>query len=446
MNIVIVGAGYVGLVSGACFSEFGFNVLCIDKDKNKIKNLNMGKIPIYEPGLDEIIKKNALSKRLKFSSKFPEKFINIDAVFITVGTPAIADEDKVDLSQVFEAVKDIVERINLKEKPILIVTKSTVPIGTGRKIIGFIKEYRPELDIEKHFDVASNPEFLREGSAIEDFMRPDRVICGVETNFSMLMLKELYRPLNLRETPLLFSNLETAELIKYASNSFLATKITFINEMADICEKVGADVQLLAKGIGLDKRIGPKFLHPGPGYGGSCFPKDTKALVDIAKKLKTRTKIVESVVLANEERKLKMVKKIERSLGGLNKKNIAVLGITFKPNTDDLRDSPSLIIVPELKKLCKNLKIYDPAGMENAKQMKQFKDVIWCTNTFDCIDGADAMVIITEWNEFRALDLSKVKSLLNNPLVIDLRNIYREDLMQEYGIEYLSVGRGKINL
>ena len=446
MNIVIVGAGYVGLVSGACFSEFGFNVLCIDKDKNKIENLNMGKMPIYEPGLDEIIKKNIISKRLKFFSKLPENFINIDAVFITVGTPAIADEDKVDLSQVFEAVKDIVERINLREKPILIVTKSTVPIGTGRKIIGFIKEYRPELDIEKHFDVASNPEFLREGSAIEDFMRPDRVICGVETNFAMSMLKELYRPLNLRETPLLFSNLETAELIKYASNSFLATKITFINEMADICEKVGADVQLLAKGIGLDKRIGPKFLHPGPGYGGSCFPKDTKALVDIAKKLKTRTKIVESVVLANEERKLKMVKKIERSLGGLNKKNIAVLGITFKPNTDDLRDSPSLIIVPELKKLCKNLKIYDPAGMENAKQMKQFKDVIWCSNTFDCIDGADAMVIITEWNEFRALDLNKVKSLLNNPLVIDLRNIYREDLMQEYGIEYLSVGRGKLNL
>ena len=446
MNIVIVGAGYVGLVSGACFSEFGFNVLCIDKDNNKIKNLNMGKIPIYEPGLDEIIKKNVISKRLKFSSKFPKNFINIDAVFITVGTPAIADEDKVDLSQVFEAVKDIVERINLREKPILIVTKSTVPIGTGRRIIGFIKDYRPELDIEKHFDVASNPEFLREGSAIEDFMRPDRVICGVGTNFAMSMLKELYRPLNLRETPLLFSNLETAELIKYASNSFLATKITFINEMADICEKVGADVQLLAKGIGLDKRIGPKFLHPGPGYGGSCFPKDTKALVDIAKKLKTRTRIVESVVLANEERKLKMVKKIERSLGGLNKKNIAVLGITFKPNTDDLRDSPSLIIVPELKKLCKNLKIYDPAGMENAKQMKQFKDVIWCSNTFDCIDGADAMVIITEWNEFRALDLNKVKSLLNNPLVIDLRNIYREDLMQEYGIEYLSVGRGKLNL
>ena len=446
MNIVIVGAGYVGLVSGACFSEFGFNVLCIDKDNNKIKNINMGKIPIYEPGLDEIIKKNVISKRLKFSSKFPKIFINIDAVFITVGTPAIADEDKVDLSQVYEAVKDIVERINLREKPILIVTKSTVPIGTGRRIIGFIKDYRPELDIEKHFDVASNPEFLREGSAIEDFMRPDRVICGVETNFAMSMLKELYRPLNLRETPLLYSNLETAELIKYASNSFLATKITFINEMADICEKVGADVQLLAKGIGLDKRIGPKFLHPGPGYGGSCFPKDTKALVDIAKKLKTRTKIVESVVLANEERKLKMVKKIERSLGGLNKKNIAVLGITFKPNTDDLRDSPSLIIVPELKKLCKNLKIYDPAGMENAKQMKQFKDVIWCSNTFDCIDGADAMVIITEWNEFRALDLNKVKSLLNNPLVIDLRNIYREDLMQEHGIEYLSVGRGKLNL
>ena len=446
MNIVIVGAGYVGLVSGACFSEFGFNVLCIDKDNNKIKNLNMGKMPIYEPGLDEIIKKNLISKRLKFSSKFPKNFINIDAVFITVGTPAIADEDKVDLSQVYEAVKDIVERINLREKPILIVTKSTVPIGTGRRIIGFIKNYRPELDIEKHFDVASNPEFLREGSAIEDFMRPDRVICGVETNFAMSMLKELYRPLNLRETPLLYSNLETAELIKYASNSFLATKITFINEMADICEKVGADVQLLAKGIGLDKRIGPKFLHPGPGYGGSCFPKDTKALVDIAKKLKTRTRIVESVVLANEERKLKMVKKIERSLGGLNKKNIAVLGITFKPNTDDLRDSPSLIIVPELKKLCKNLKIYDPAGMENAKQMKQFKDVIWCSNTFDCIDGADAMVIITEWNEFRALDLNKVKSLLNNPLVIDLRNIYREDLMHDYGIEYLSVGRGKLNL
>ena len=444
MNIVIIGAGYVGLVSGACFSEFGFNVMCVDHNDNRIEDLNMGKIPIYEPGLDKLVEKNVLAKRLKFSVKLPENFQNIDAVFIAVGTPSILGKRKVELSYVFDAVKDIAKNINVDDNPILIVTKSTVPVGTSRKIEEVIQDFRPDLKPVKNFNIASNPEFLREGSAIEDFMRPDRVICGTESDSARTILQELYRPLNLRETPIIFTSIETAELIKYASNSFLATKITFINEIADICEKIGADVQQVAKGIGLDKRIGLKYLHPGPGFGGSCFPKDTRALVEIGKQIKTRIRIVESVILSNEERKLNMVKKIQKSVGDLGKKNIAILGITFKPNTDDMRDSPSLVIVPELVRLCNNVKIYDPVGMENARKMEQFKNVSWCTDTFACIRGTDAMVIITEWNEFRALDLNKVKSVLKNPLVIDLRNIYREEQMKSAGIRYISIGRGKI--
>ena len=443
MKIAIIGVGYVGLVSGACFSEFGFNVLCIDKNKQKINQLAKGNIPIYEPGLDELVEKNIASKRLLFSDQMPKDLGNYNAIFIAVGTPSISGTDKVELSYVLDAAKQISDKINTNDDMTLIVTKSTVPVGTGKKIQNLIEKYRPELKLGKHYDIASNPEFLREGSAIEDFMRPDRIVCGVETEYAELVLKELYRPLNLRETSIFFTNRETAELIKYASNSFLATKITFINEIADICEKVGADVQGVAKGMGLDKRIGSKFLHPGPGYGGSCFPKDTKALVDLGKEVRRRTRIVESVVLSNESRKNNMIIKIKNAIGKIKDKEIAILGITFKPNTDDMRDSPSLNIVPNLVKNCKMVRVYDPVGMDNAKKLNNFKGVKWFNDTNSCIRGADAMIIITEWNEFRALNLKKIKLLLKDPIIVDLRNIYREKFMREEGFKYISVGRGK---
>ena len=444
MNISIIGTGYVGLVSGACFSEFGFNVTCIDKDKNKIDNLNKGLIPIYEPSLEDLVKKNVKAKRLYFSNKLCKDFKNSDAIFIAVGTPTNIKNNKADLKYVFQVAKEIADLIDLNDKPKLIVTKSTVPVGTGKKIEEYVLNHRKELQLNKHFEVASNPEFLREGSAIEDFMRPDRVICGVESKFSKTILEKLYRPLNLRETPILFSGRETAELIKYASNGFLATKITFINEMADICEKVGADIQEVAKGIGLDGRIGSKFLHPGPGFGGSCFPKDTRALSEIAKEAGTKSRIIDSVIKVNETRKINMVEKIKDTLSPLENKSISILGLTFKPNTDDMRESPSLVIVPELVKITREVKVYDPAGMPAAKKMKEFNGVKWKNNTYDCIKSTDAIVLITEWNEFRALDLDKVKMLLNSPVIIDLRNIYKPASMNELGFKYVSIGRGGI--
>lgn len=444
MNITIIGTGYVGLVSGACFSEFGFNVTCIDKDKNKIDSLQNGRIPIYEPSLEDLVRKNMIAKRLSFSTSLSNVFKDSDAIFIAVGTPTNPNSNNADLKYVYNVIREIADLIDIKDSPKLIVTKSTVPVGTGKDLESYILNYRKELKIVKNFDIASNPEFLREGSAIEDFMRPDRVICGVESEFAKSILKTLYRPLNLRETPILFSKRETAELIKYASNGFLATKITFINEMADICEKVGADVQDVAKGIGLDGRIGSKFLHPGPGFGGSCFPKDTRALAEIGKESGARTSLIETVIKVNETRKINMVKKIKKAINFIENKTIAVLGITFKPNTDDMRESPSLVIVPELLKVAKNINIYDPIGMNNAKNMSEFNGVIWKENTFSCIENTDAIVIITEWNEFRALDLNKVKECLNEPIIIDLRNIYKHDSMKEAGIKYISVGRGDI--
>ena len=444
MNITIIGTGYVGLVSGACFSEFGFNVTCVDKDKNKIDNLNSGLIPIYEPSLEDLVKNNVLAKRLFFSTNLSVGFKNSDAIFIAVGTPTNLNNNKADLKYIFEVAKEVADLIELEDKPKLIVTKSTVPVGTGKKIESYMLNYRKELQLHKNFEVASNPEFLREGSAIEDFMRPDRVVCGVESKFAKSILENLYRPLNLRETPILFCGRETAELIKYASNGFLATKITFINEMADICEKVGADIQEVAKGIGLDGRIGSKFLHPGPGFGGSCFPKDTRALSEIAKEAGTNSRIIDSVIKVNESRKFNMVKKIKDTLSPLKNKSLSILGLTFKPNTDDMRESPSLVIVPELIKITKEIKVYDPAGMPIAKQMKEFNGVIWKSNTYDCIKNTDAIVLITEWNEFRALDLDKVKTLLNRPVIIDLRNIYKPDSMTELGFKYVSIGRGNI--
>ena len=444
MNITIIGTGYVGLVSGTCFSEFGFNVTCVDKDKNKIENLQNGIIPIYEPSLEDLVKKNIIAKRLSFTTSLSKVFKDSDAIFIAVGTPTNANNNKADLKYIYNVIREIADLIDINDNPKLIVTKSTVPVGTGKEIESYILNYRNELKIGKNFDIASNPEFLREGSAIEDFMRPDRVVCGVSSEFAKSILKTLYRPLNLRETPILFTKRETAELIKYASNGFLATKITFINEMADICEKVGADVQDVAKGIGLDGRIGSKFLHPGPGFGGSCFPKDTRALAEIGKESGARTNLIETVIKVNDSRKINMVKKITEAVGSLENKTIAVLGITFKPNTDDMRESPSLVIVPELLKRAKKVKVYDPVGMNNAKQMAEFDGVIWTENTFSCIENTDVIVIITEWNEFRALDLIKIKKSLNNPIIIDLRNIYKHDSMREAGIKYISVGRGDI--
>ena len=444
MNITIIGTGYVGLVSGACFSEFGFNVTCIDKDKNKIDSLQNGIIPIYEPSLEDLVKKNMSAKRLSFSTSLINVFKDSDAIFIAVGTPTNPNSNNADLKYVYNVIREIADLIDIKDSPKLIVTKSTVPVGTGKDLESYILNYRKELKIVKNFDIASNPEFLREGSAIEDFMRPDRVICGVESEFAKSILNTLYRPLNLRETPILFSKRETAELIKYASNGFLATKITFINEMADICEKVGADVQDVAKGIGLDGRIGSKFLHPGPGFGGSCFPKDTRALAEIGKEFGARTSLIETVIKVNEARKINMVKKIKEAIDCIENKTISVLGITFKPNTDDMRESPSLVIVPELLKVAKKINVYDPVGMNNAKSMSEFNGVIWKENTFSCIKNTDAIVIITEWNEFRALDLNKIKEFLNEPIIIDLRNIYKHDSMKEAGIKYISVGRGDI--
>ena len=436
MKITIVGTGYVGLVSGTCFAEFGVNVTCVDKDKNKIDNLKKGIIPIFEPGLDELVKKNISSKRLFFETNLKKSIDGSDAIFIAVGTPSRETDGHADLSYVYEVAEEIAECLGHYS---VIVNKSTVPIGTGKKVYEIIKNKKPKLD----FDVASNPEFLREGSAINDFMRPDRVVIGCESNKAKAILKELYRPLYLLETPIIFTRRETAELIKYAANSFLATKITFINEISDLCEKVGANVSDVSIGIGLDGRIGKKFLHPGPGYGGSCFPKDTLALVKTAQENCSPLNLVEHVVKSNKNRKKNMYKRILNALGDYEKKKISILGLTFKPNTDDMRDSPSLDLIPELIKNNCFLKLFDPEGMKEAKTIfKKFhKKIEWCNDSYDACNKADALVILTEWNQFRALDLKKLKKLLNQPIIIDLRNIYNPEEVKNMGFKYYSLGR-----
>jgi UDPglucose 6-dehydrogenase len=436
MKITIVGTGYVGLVSGTCFAEFGVNVTCVDKDKNKIDNLKKGIIPIFEPGLDELVKKNISSKRLFFETNLKKSIDGSDAIFIAVGTPSRETDGHADLSYVYEVAEEIAECLGHYS---VIVNKSTVPIGTGKKVHEIIKNKKPRLD----FDVASNPEFLREGSAINDFMRPDRVVIGCESNKAKAILKELYRPLYLLETPIIFTRRETAELIKYAANSFLATKITFINEISDLCEKVGANVSDVSIGIGLDGRIGKKFLHPGPGYGGSCFPKDTLALVKTAQDNCSPLNLVEHVVKSNKNRKKNMYKRILNALGDYEKKKISILGLTFKPNTDDMRDSPSLDLIPELIKNNCFLKLFDPEGMKEAKTIfKKFhKKIEWCNDSYDACNKADALVILTEWNQFRALDLKKLKKLLNQPIIIDLRNIYNPEEVKNMGFKYYSLGR-----
>ncbi|MBI1209040.1 MAG: nucleotide sugar dehydrogenase [Azospirillum sp.] len=433
MRVAMIGTGYVGLVSGACFSEFGVTVVCVDKDAAKIERLRQGQIPIYEPGLDELVHKNVEAGRLSFSENLSEAVGQADAVFIAVGTPSRRGDGHADLSYVYSAAEEIARGLTGYT---VVVTKSTVPVGTGREVERIIRQVRPDAQ----FDVASNPEFLREGSAIGDFLRPDRVVIGTESEAAREVMRRLYRPLYLIETPIVMTGLETAELIKYAANSFLATKITFINEIADLCEAVGADVHDVARGIGLDGRIGRKFLHPGPGYGGSCFPKDTLALVRTAQTKGAPLRIVETVVEVNDKRKRQMAARIIGACGGsVEGRVIAVLGVTFKPNTDDMRDSPSLAIVPELQQAGATVRAFDPAGMTEAARL--LPGVIWCRNAYEALDGADAVTYLTEWNEFRALDLEQMRALMRNPVVIDLRNICNPEEMAAAGFSYTSVGR-----
>jgi len=436
MRIAMIGTGYVGLVSGACFSEFGVNVVCVDRMAEKIAQLEAGEIPIFEPGLDDVVARNVAAGRLTFSLDLANAVAAADAVFIAVGTPSRRGDGHADLSYVFDAAREIAMAM---DGYTVVVTKSTVPVGTGRKVAQVIREARPDAD----FDVVSNPEFLREGSAIEDFMRPDRVVVGSDSARARAVMDRLYRPLSLNRTTILHTALETSELIKYATNSFLATKITFINQIADLCEKTGANVQEVARGIGLDGRIGSKFLHPGPGYGGSCFPKDTLALVRTAQEAGSPMTIVEAVVRANDERKAAMADRICGLVGQMKGATIAILGLTFKPNTDDMRDSPSLAIVPRLIAAGGKVQAYDPEGTREAQKL--LNGVMFCDNAYQAIAGADAMVIVTEWNEFRALDLERVKGLMKRPLVVDLRNIYSASDMEDAGFEYHGVGLGKVN-
>ncbi len=433
MRIAMIGTGYVGLVSGACFSEFGVDVVCVDRDEDKIARLKAGKMPIYEPGLESLVKNNTDAGRLRFTTDLHPAVAGADAVFIAVGTPSRRGDGHADLSYVYGAAMDIAAALTGYA---VVVTKSTVPVGTGRQVAQIIKAARPDLQ----FDVVSNPEFLREGSAINDFMRPDRVVIGAESERAQKVMRQLYRVLYLIETPILFTSLETSELIKYAANTFLATKITFINEIADLCEKVGADVHDVARGIGLDGRIGKKFLHPGPGYGGSCFPKDTLALVKTAQEHGAPLRIIETVVAVNDQRKKRMAEKIIEACGGSVKdKTIALLGLTFKPNTDDMRDAPSLAIVPALQAAGARVRAYDPEGMEEAKKL--LPEVSYCSDAYDAMTGADAVVLLTEWNEFRNLDVDRMKSLLRGLVMVDLRNVYTPADFKMAGFHYSCIGR-----
>jgi UDPglucose 6-dehydrogenase len=436
MKIAVIGSGYVGLVSGACFSEFGVDTVCVDKDASKIERLRKGEIPIYEPGLDDLVAKNVKAGRLHFETDLAPAVAGAAAVFIAVGTPSRRGDGHADLSYVYAAAKDIAASLTGYA---VIVTKSTVPVGTAREVERLVREVNPKAE----FDVCSNPEFLREGSAIEDFMRPDRVVIGTESVRAQEVMRALYRPLYLIETPIVFTSCETSELTKYAANAFLATKITFINEIADLCEKVGADVQDVAKGMGLDGRIGRKFLHAGPGYGGSCFPKDTLALAKTASDKGSPMRIVETVIDVNHKRKHAMADRIVAACGGsLKGKTVAVLGVTFKPNTDDMRDAPSLDIVPALQAAGATVKAYDPAGMHEARAL--FKDVSWAGDPYEALQGADVLALVTEWNEFRALQMDRVASSMKSRIIVDLRNVYNPADLQKLGFDYHSIGRPSV--
>jgi len=438
MHVTMIGTGYVGLVSGACFSDFGHTVTCIDKDAAKIETLREGGIPIYEPGLDTLVARNVAAERLFFETDAREAIRRSDVVFIAVGTPSRRGDGHADLSYVYAAAEEIASML---DGFTVVVTKSTVPVGTGDEVEAVIRKANPDAD----FAVVSNPEFLREGAAIEDFKHPDRVVIGIEDERARGPMQELYRPLFLNETPVVFTQRRTSELIKYAANAFLATKITFINEIADLCEAVGADIQQVAKGIGLDKRIGGKFLNAGPGYGGSCFPKDTLALSKTATDAGTPLEIVQSVVDVNAARKKAMAPRIISAMGGdAEGRTVAVLGLAFKPNTDDMRDAPSLDIVPGLIEAGATVRAFDPEAMHEARKM--MTGPVWCHDAYDAIEGADALVIVTEWNQFRALDLGRVKELMKSPLVVDLRNIYDAETMRNYGFGYTCIGRAGVEM
>ena len=431
----MIGTGYVGLVTGTCFAEFGHHVTCVDKLSDKIDRLLAGEIPIYEPGLEALVAKNSQEGRLSFTTDLGDAVAGAEAVFIAVGTPSSRRGDGyADLTYIYEASKEIAPFL---QGYTVIIDKSTVPVGTARQVARIIKEVNPEAD----FDVASNPEFLREGAAIADFMRPDRVVIGVETDRAETLLRAVYQPLYLQETPIVKTSIETAELTKYAANAFLATKISFINEMALLCDATGADVVALARGIGMDGRIGAKFLHPGPGYGGSCFPKDTMALMRIAQENGESLRVVEAAIEANGAQKAKMVKKIRDMLGGSEAgKTIAVLGLTFKPETDDMRDSPSITIIPALLEKGAVIRAHDPQGMEEARQLLP-GTIVYTNNSYEACTGADAVIIMTEWNQYRALDLERLGSVMKQKIFIDLRNVYQPDLVKEKGFRYEGVGR-----
>jgi UDPglucose 6-dehydrogenase len=429
----MIGTGYVGLVSGACFADFGHHVTCVDKDLSKIEALQRGEIPIYEPGLEHMVGTNMREKRLEFAVDLRAPVAEADAVFIAVGTPSRRGDGHADLSYVYACAREIAAALSGFT---VVITKSTVPVGTGDEVERIIREARPDADVA----VVSNPEFLREGAAIRDFKHPDRIVVGTNDERAKKAMAEIYRPLYLNQAPILYTGRGSAELIKYASNAFLATKITFINEIADLCEKVGADVQEVARGIGLDNRIGSKFLHAGPGYGGSCFPKDALALIKTGQDHQAPLRIVETVAAVNDQRKRAMARKVADALGdGLRGKTIAVLGLTFKPNTDDMRDAPSIPLITALDDMGAKVRAYDPVGMQNAK--RELSYVTFCENPYDCAGGADALVIVTEWEQFRALDIERLKQVMNRPIMVDLRNIYRKTDVEPFGFAYHSIGR-----
>jgi UDPglucose 6-dehydrogenase len=437
MRIAIVGAGYVGLVSGACFADFGHQVTCVDKDASKISALQRGKIPIFEPDLERLVQSNVKNGRLDFDTDLAGPVREADAVFIAVGTPSRRGDGHADLSYVYAASREIAAAV---DGFTVVITKSTVPVGTGDEVERLIRETNPSADVA----VASNPEFLREGAAIRDFKIPDRIVVGTHDERARKVISEIYRPLYLNKAPVIFTSRRTAELIKYAANAFLATKITIINEIADLAEKVGADVQEIARGIGLDNRIGSKFLHAGPGFGGSCFPKDTRALIKTAQDHEAPMRIVEAVLAVNENRKRAMARKVASVFGGtLRGKTISVLGLTFKPNTDDMRESPSIPLITALQDLGAKIRAYDPEGMEQSKT--ELSEICYCDGPYSCADGADALVIVTEWEQFRALDLDRLKRAMARPIIIDLRNIYEPQDVIAHGFRYESIGRNTQN-
>jgi UDPglucose 6-dehydrogenase len=433
MRIAMIGTGYVGLVSGVCIADFGHQVTCVDKDASKIDALNAGEIPIYEPGLKELVASNVQQGRLSFTTSLADGLKGAAAVFIAVGTPSRRGDGHADLSYVYGAAREIAQ--GLKGFTV-IITKSTVPVGTGDEVERIIRELRPDVDIV----VVSNPEFLREGAAIHDFKHPDRIVIGIEDERAKSVMTEIYRPLFLNQAPMIYTGRRTAELIKYAANAFLATKITFINEIADLCEKVGADVQEVARGIGLDNRIGPKFLHAGPGFGGSCFPKDVRALIKTAQDYDVPMRILEAVDGVNDTRKRAMARKVSAAFAGvLRGKTVAILGLTFKPNTDDMREAPSIPLIMALQDMGAKVRVHDPVGMQQAKQV--LADVTYCDGPYNCVEDADAAVIVTEWEQFRALDFDRLKDLMACPVIVDLRNIYRPEDMKRQGFAYTCVGR-----